>query len=156
MCCASQIPRGADLLVTFIPKSIGRRPNLFLRGRHHPWEDRHHGTRNTRVGFAPFSPPLRQTSLLGGPPPQDVQPRGLHPRCALYLDGPPSPAVTPDDDVDPPMLSRPTMSVVANGDPSPMARVPPVPRVVTDCLECYRGARVWLQDRLSGVVTNCL
>jgi bacterioferritin-associated ferredoxin len=114
------------------------------------------GRASSGAGSALRSPPPRRTSLLGGPPPHDAQPCGLHPRRALHPDGSPSWAETPDSDVDPPLLPRPTMSAVANGDPSPTAQIPHVLGVVTDCLECYYCARVWLRDRLSGVVTDCL
>jgi hypothetical protein len=93
---------------------------------------------------------------MGGPLLQDVQTHGMHPHLALRPDGSPSPTATPDDDVDPPLLPRPTTSATPSGDPSPRAQVPPVSGVVTDYLECYCGATVWLQDRLSGVEINCL
>jgi hypothetical protein len=44
--------------------------------------------------------------MLGGSPLQDVQPRELHPRRALRPNGSPSPAVTPNYDVDPSLLSH--------------------------------------------------
>jgi hypothetical protein len=49
-----------------------------------------------------------------------------------------------------------TTSVVASGDPLPVVQVPPISRVVNNCLECCCGARAWWQDRLHGVVTDCL
>jgi hypothetical protein len=39
----------------------------------------------------------------------------------------PSTGATPDGDVDPPLLPRPTMSTMVDGDPSPTVRVPPPP-----------------------------
>jgi hypothetical protein len=29
-------------------------------------------------------------------------------------------------------------------------------KVVTDCLKCCCGTKVWCQDRLYGVITDCL
>jgi hypothetical protein len=95
------------------------------------------------------SPPTRRTSLLEGLP-SDPWEGHRHKTCnALRSDGSPSLAATTDGNVDPPLLPWPTMSAASNGDPSYMERVPPIPRVVIGCLECYCGARVWLQDQLS-------
>jgi hypothetical protein len=68
---------------------------------------------------------------MGGLPPQDAQPCGLHLRRALHANGSPSPVEIPDGDIDPPLLPRPTTSAAVSGDPSPTAQVPPVPRVVS-------------------------
>jgi hypothetical protein len=57
-----------------------------------------------------------------------------------------SPAPTPDDDGG----GRRRSSACG------MSTLSLVPRVVTDYLEYYCGARVWLQDRLSRVVIDCL
>jgi hypothetical protein len=109
-----------------------------------------------RAGSALCSPPTKQMSLLEGSPSDPWEGHCRKTRNALHSDGSPSPAVTTDGDVDPLVLPRPTMSAVASGDPSPTVRLAPIPRVVTDCLEYCCGARVWLQDRLSGVVIDCL
>jgi hypothetical protein len=107
------------------------------------------GRTTSRAGSVSHSPPTRRTSLLEGLPSDPWEGHRRKMRSALRSNGSPSPAATTDDDVDPPLLSRPTISVVASGDPSPTARLPHISRVVTDCLKCCCGARVWLQDRLS-------
>jgi hypothetical protein len=114
------------------------------------------GCATLRAGSAPHSESMRRTSLLGGPPYDPWEGHRRKTRNALRSNGSPSPTVTTDNDVDPPLLPCPTMSTAASGDPLPTARLPPILRVVTDCLECCYGARVWLQERLSGVVTDCL
>jgi hypothetical protein len=58
--------------------------------------------------------------------------------------------------VDSSLLPRPMMSVVASKDPLLTARLPHIPRFVTDWLECCCGARVWLQGWLYRVVTDYL
>jgi hypothetical protein len=117
-----------------------------------------------RVGSAPRSPPLRQTSLLGGPPSDPWEGRHhktrSHVGCICIalstLMDPLHRRWPPDGNVDPPLLTRLMTSAAANGDPSPTAWVPPIPGVVTGCLEYCCDARVWLQDQLSGVVTDYL
>jgi hypothetical protein len=128
MCCVPHIPPGADRSATFIPRSTGccpfdarphnplwvsrsiGRPDHRPRGRCHPWEGRCHGTRihegwicavlttseaDVTIGRATFR-------SMGGSPPQDAHPHGLHPRRAHEPDESPSLASTPDGDVDPP------------------------------------------------------
>jgi hypothetical protein len=99
-----------------------------------------------RAGSAPRSPPMRRTSLLRGPPSDPWEGHRCKMRSTLCSDGSPSPVVTTGHDVNPLLLPCPTMSVASSGDPSPTAPLPPIPRVVTGCLECCCGARVWLQD----------
>jgi hypothetical protein len=160
--------------MTFFTRSIGRHPPSAGCTLHHESPDPPddpisalkadivHGRVDTmgraasRAGFAPRSPPMRQTLLLRGLPSDPWEGHSRKTRSALRSDGSPSSTMTTDDDVDPPLLPRPTMSAAASGDPSPMARLPPIPRVVTECLECCYGAKVWLQDRLSEVITDCL
>jgi hypothetical protein len=105
-----------------------------------------------RVGSVPHSPPTRRTSLLEGSP-SDPWEGHRHKMCnALRSDGSPSLAATTDGNVDPPLLTWPMMSAASSGDPSYMERLPLISRVVIGCLECCCGARVWLQDQLSGLL----
>jgi hypothetical protein len=114
------------------------------------------GRATPRAGSTPCSPPTRQMSLLGWPPSDPWEGDRRKTCSALRSDGSPSLVATTDGDVDPPLFPRPTMSAATSGDPSHTARLPTIPSVVTGCLECYCGARFWLQDRLSGIVTDCL
>jgi hypothetical protein len=116
-----------------------------------------------RAGSAPRSPPLRQTSLLGWPP---FDPWEGHRRKACSSMGCIYTALSAL--MNPLHWRWPLMAMLIH--PCSHARQqawrtaeihcprreypPPVPRVVTNCLECCCGTRVWLQDRLSGVVTN--
>jgi hypothetical protein len=62
-----------------------------------------------------------------------------------------------DDTDERPPPPVPNLCCAWIGPPLPRREYPPtlpVPKVITDCLECFCGARDWLQDRLSGVITD--
>jgi hypothetical protein len=90
------------------------------------------------------------TSLLGGPPFDPLD--GCHHKtrspvgsiCAVL-----SAPMDPFDRRDPRRRCRSTPAPMLDDERGG-------PRIVTDCLKCCCSARVWLQDQLSGGVTDCL
>jgi hypothetical protein len=114
VCCAPQILRGADLLMTFIsrstkhhtsvarlhtlpwvPRSIGR-PNLRPQGRHRPWQGRHHRTRSPKGCICAALTTSEADVTVG----RAIATRRAAPWAASAPRSPPRWAL--DDDVDPP------------------------------------------------------